>query len=161
MLLATVEHFDAHMSVNVRGVFLAYKHAALQMIKQGKGGRLIAASSICGRQGYKGVVGYGASKFAVRGVTQTAAAELRSFGITANAYAPGMLPTPLILSLTKDEKGTGVEKAQLMCQQLGMGDNAPIGTPDLVAGVVSFLVKPESYFISGQTLTVDGGIVPS
>ncbi|KJA21587.1 hypothetical protein HYPSUDRAFT_140425 [Hypholoma sublateritium FD-334 SS-4] len=85
----TQEDLRRILSVNVDGVFFCYKHAALQMIKQGKGGRIIGASSIAGKQGWKNLAGYSASKFAVRGLTQTAALELREHGITVNAYAPG------------------------------------------------------------------------
>ncbi|KAK7063327.1 L-2,3-butanediol dehydrogenase [Favolaschia claudopus] len=77
------------MAINLRGVFLCYQHAARQMIKQGRGGRLI---------GYPILPDYSASKFAVRGLTQAAAGEFGKHGITVNAYAPaaatGVNPTP-------------------------------------------------------------------
>ncbi|KAJ7607196.1 hypothetical protein FB45DRAFT_877891 [Roridomyces roridus] len=84
----TVEEWDRVMNVNARGAFLSYKYAGLQMVKQGRGGRIIGASSLAGKQGHSTQVPYTASKFAVRGLTQSA-------GITVNAYAPGVIETPM------------------------------------------------------------------
>jgi NAD(P)-dependent dehydrogenase (short-subunit alcohol dehydrogenase family) len=101
------------MAVNARGPFLCYKYAAQQMIKQERGGRIIGASSILGKSGVPLCASYGASKFAVRGLTQTAgkghvlssyserriliksALELGRYNITVNSYAPGLIKTPL------------------------------------------------------------------
>ncbi|KAH7890539.1 hypothetical protein F5I97DRAFT_39944 [Phlebopus sp. FC_14] len=83
------------MAVNARGPFLCYKHAATQMIKQGRGGRLIAASSAAGKTSLPLISAYCASKFAVRGLTQTAALELARYGITVNSYAPGVTRTAM------------------------------------------------------------------
>jgi NAD(P)-dependent dehydrogenase (short-subunit alcohol dehydrogenase family) len=67
----SLERWEKVISVNLGGVFLCYKHAAKQMLKQGRGGRIVGASSIAGKQGLAGSSGYCASKFAVRGLTQT------------------------------------------------------------------------------------------
>jgi NAD(P)-dependent dehydrogenase (short-subunit alcohol dehydrogenase family) len=99
------------MAVNARGPFLCYKYAAEQMIKQGRGGRIIGASSIAGKTGLPLGAPYCASKWAVRGLTQTAgedhvvllsngfligaALELGRYGITVNSYAPGMIHTQM------------------------------------------------------------------
>jgi NAD(P)-dependent dehydrogenase (short-subunit alcohol dehydrogenase family) len=101
------------MAVNARGPFLCYKYAAQQLIKQGRGGRIIGASSSAGKLGAPLVAAYCASKFAVRGLTQTAgenhilsscssvrflikpALELGRYNITVNSYAPGVIETPL------------------------------------------------------------------
>ena len=99
------------MAVNARGPFLCYKYAAEQMIKQGRGGRIIGASSVAGKQGLPLGAPYSASKWAVRGLTQTAgknyvvllsnepligaAVELGRYGITVNSYAPGVIKTPM------------------------------------------------------------------
>jgi len=152
-LETTVEQLDAINAVNIRGTFICYKYAALQMIKQGNGGRLIGASSSAGKQGTPHLTAYSGSKFAVRGITQTAAVELVKHGITANAYAPGIIHTPLaLLADGKDDRGATAKKL------FGLPPDAPDAEPEVVASIVSYLAKPESYFINGQTISVDGGI---
>ncbi|KAJ7155280.1 hypothetical protein C8R46DRAFT_1356498 [Mycena filopes] len=83
------DEWDATFAVNGRGTFLCYKYAGKQMIAQGRGGRIIGASSGAGKQAYPSLPDYSASKFAVRGLTQSAALEFGKHGITVNAYAPG------------------------------------------------------------------------
>ncbi|EJD06794.1 NAD-binding protein [Fomitiporia mediterranea MF3/22] len=141
-----VERFNDVFDVNVRGVFLCLKHAALQMVKQRRGGRLIAASSAAGKQGLGNVSAYSASKFAVRGLIQSASIDLRKYGITANAYAPGIIHTPMANEVIEDE---AAGKATVSVRQ--------IAKPEVIAGLVSYLAKPESYFVNGQTITIDGG----
>ncbi|KAJ3743263.1 hypothetical protein DFH05DRAFT_1551351 [Lentinula detonsa] len=91
----TTEDWDKIFAVNMRGVFLSYKYAARQMIAEGNGGRILGASSIAGRKAGFEASAYCASKFAVRGLTQSAALELGKYGITVNAYAPGFTKTAL------------------------------------------------------------------
>ncbi|KIM81214.1 hypothetical protein PILCRDRAFT_72177 [Piloderma croceum F 1598] len=104
VLDCTTQDFDSLFAVNVRGTFFCYKYAGLQMVSQGRGGRIIGASSLTGKKGRKNsrailraglCVGYSATKFAVRGLTQSAAGDLGKHGITVNAYAPGAIDTPL------------------------------------------------------------------
>ena len=71
MTLVSLEHWEKIISINLGGVFLCYKHAAKQMLKQGRGGRIIGASSAAGKQGLAGIGPYCASKFAIRGLTQS------------------------------------------------------------------------------------------
>ncbi|EIM81975.1 NAD-P-binding protein [Stereum hirsutum FP-91666 SS1] len=82
---ATIKNYRRVWSVNVEGVLFCYKYASIQMIKQGNGGRIIGASSIVGKKGYKNFGSYSTSKFAIRALTQTSAQELDEFGITVNA----------------------------------------------------------------------------
>ncbi|KAJ7512238.1 short chain oxidoreductase [Mycena galericulata] len=142
----SVESLDAIFSVNVRGVFLCYKYAAHQMIAQGRGGRIIGASSIAGISAWPGGSLYSASKFAVRGLTQAAAQELGPHKITVNAYAPGMIVTPMTQIIDTEK----VKESQSCA--LGYP-----GAPADVAAVVSFLASADAHFITGQTITVDGG----
>lgn len=108
---AELDAWERVMAINARGPFLCYKYAAEQMIKQGHGGRIIGASSVAGKQGLPLGAPYCASKWAVRGLTQTAgkdhvvplsngflieaALELGRHDITVNAYAPGTIQTQL------------------------------------------------------------------
>ncbi|KAG2117049.1 uncharacterized protein F5147DRAFT_670873 [Suillus discolor] len=160
--LATVESWDHTLSVNARGAYLCYKYAAIQMIEQGRGGRIIGASSIVGKMDrLPHNSSYTASKFAVRGLTQAAAVELGQYGITVNAYAPGAIHA----SMTKvvlDESGNWFQS---------VFENVPIkhiGQPEDIASIVSYLASKEAHFITGQFMpllclspahiTVDGGL---
>ncbi|KAH9948007.1 hypothetical protein B0H21DRAFT_690827 [Amylocystis lapponica] len=122
LLETSVEEWDRTMAIDVRGVMLCYKYAAFQMIKQGRGGRIIGACSNAGKRGRINLAAYSAAKFAVRGLTQSASQELATHKITVNAYAPGFILTPL---------------------------DDPEATPEVVASVVSYLAKLESYFVNG------------
>ncbi|KAI0266333.1 acetoin reductase family protein [Gloeopeniophorella convolvens] len=156
ILNCTVEDFDRIMAINARGTMLCYKHAAKQMISQGRGGRIIGASSGAGKQGYDVITSYSASKFAVRGLTQAAARELGKHGITVNAYAPGTIDTRMM-----DDFNT------LYAEKLGpnaaatVAATAPIGrmgTPEDIAGLVSYIASEKSSFITGQSLSINGGL---
>ncbi|KAK7025180.1 hypothetical protein R3P38DRAFT_2953136 [Favolaschia claudopus] len=151
---ANVDNWDKCWDVNIRGVLFSYKHAALQMIKQGNGGRLIGASSLAGTRGYANMGAYCVSKFAVRALTQTTAQELREHKITANAYAPGAIDTEMIADPADKEHGVGFGIKQFMKVPLWIGT----GQPSDVANVVSFLASPDSHFVTGQTISVDDGI---
>ncbi|KAK0207578.1 hypothetical protein IW262DRAFT_1419483 [Armillaria fumosa] len=91
----TVEQWDRAFSINARGTFLCYQYAAKQMIKQGRGGRIIGSSSSAGKQGVRMMSLYSSTKSAIRGLTQGAALDLGKFGITVNAYAPGAVDTEM------------------------------------------------------------------
>lgn len=155
----TVEIVDRTMAINVRGVFNCYKSAAARMIKQGRGGRLIAAGSVSAHKGGEWQCAYVASKFAVRGLNQTAALELAKHGITANIYSPGVIKTPMWDSI--DEIVTTKEGKPRGSQWDKMLPNIPLGrtgTPQDVARVVSFLASENSAYVTGQSIVVDGGI---
>lgn len=114
-IIATSEDADKLLDINVKGTFYSFKYAAIQMIKQGTGGRLVGAASIAGKRGkwtavrytertLRGAAGfaehalYSASKFAVRAIVQCAALDYGQYGITVNAYAPGACETSLCKS---------------------------------------------------------------
>ncbi|KAI0945635.1 hypothetical protein AcW1_001811 [Taiwanofungus camphoratus] len=136
------DQWDRIMSVNVRGVMLCYKYAAIQMIKQGRGGRIIGASSLAGKKAIVNIPAYSASKFAVRGITQSAALEFAPHKITVNAYCPGHISTPM----------GSLPEAQSMLS------NMPTAGPEVISSLVSYLAKPESHFITGQSIVADGGV---
>ncbi|CAL1708269.1 unnamed protein product [Somion occarium] len=150
----TPEDFNRVLGVNTLGVMLAFKHAAQQMIKQGRGGRIIGASSLSGKQGMADVSLYCASKFAVRGMTQATALELQKHNITVNSYAPGLILTPMVVHPDDDKHG-GLGSVVLMNPALKPGTKG--ATPSVVAELVAYLIKPEAHFVTGQTITIDGG----
>ncbi|KAJ6502047.1 hypothetical protein C8R45DRAFT_1209682 [Mycena sanguinolenta] len=151
---ADIEAWEKCWAVNIKGVLFSYKHAARQMVKQGSGGRIIGASSICGQKGYASLGGYCISKAAVRSLTQTTALELREHNITVNAYAPGAIDTPMVVSPLDAEHGAGYGVKRL----LKLPDGVRTGQPSDVANVVSFLASPKSHFVTGQTVCVDDGV---
>ncbi|KAJ3976776.1 NAD-P-binding protein [Lentinula raphanica] len=143
------EDWDKILRVNAKGVFLCYKHAAKQMIAQGRpGGRIIGASSIVGKQGMVHLGAYSASKFAIRGLTQVAALEFGHHGITVNAYAPGAIESPMAQAadLATSPVGKAVSKSLPSFSTLGKGED--------IASLVSYLASQESGYITGQTVRV-------
>ncbi|KAF7363908.1 hypothetical protein MSAN_01048900 [Mycena sanguinolenta] len=151
---AEIEVWEKCWAVNIKGVLFCYKHAARQMVKQGAGGRIIGASSICGQRGYANLGAYCISKAAVRSLTQTTALELREHNITVNAYAPGAIDTAMVANPLDEVHGAGYFVKQL----LKLPEGIRTGQPSDVANVVSFLVSPKSHFVTGQTLCVDDGV---
>ncbi|KAJ7621482.1 acetoin reductase family protein [Roridomyces roridus] len=159
----TVEEWDRVMNFNARGTFLSYKYAGLQMVKQGRGGRIIGASSLTGKQGHNTQVPYSASKFAVRGLTQSAA--IRLAGITVNAYAPGVIETPMSTSTeqhsriyskrTRPSKPSGKRS---IFKPPRSKVNFKSRVPTDIADFVSFIASKESKFITGQTISINGGL---
>ncbi|KAJ7054210.1 hypothetical protein C8F01DRAFT_499320 [Mycena amicta] len=139
------------MDVNVTGVFLCLKYAGLHMIAQGRGGRIIAASSVAGKQGSSMTTAYSASKFAVRGLVQAAANEFGPHGITVNAYAPGAIETDMLDYLDKSSAGF------VRTASKAVSATKTIGTPADIAGLVSYIASEESRFITGQSLSINGG----
>jgi len=152
------------MAINARGPFLCYKHAAEQMIKQGRGGRIIGASSLAGKMGHPLASAYCTSKFAVRGLTQAAALELGRYGITVNAYAPGAIQTPMTVDITSEDLKTLSSDQESAGWIMSHLEGRPIkhnGQPEDIASIVSYLVSKDGHFITGQTISVDGGVCMS
>jgi meso-butanediol dehydrogenase/(S,S)-butanediol dehydrogenase/diacetyl reductase len=159
LLETTAAQWQQAMQVNVAGVFHCYRAAAARMVAQGRGGRLIGAASVAAHRGGAMQGAYSASKFAVRGLTQSVAQELAPHGITANVYSPGVVRTPMWDSI--DDAMTMRSGAPAGSAMQAMIELIPLGrleTPDDVAGVVSFLASPDAAYITGQSLVVDGGI---
>ncbi|KAF8885316.1 acetoin reductase family protein [Infundibulicybe gibba] len=149
----TLDEWERLFAVNGRGVFLCYKYAAEYMINQGRGGRLIAASSTAGKQGEDPVGAYSATKFAVRGMTQAFAKALGKHGITVNAYAPGLIDTDMLRAVGEKTRG-GVDKYYAERVVIPVGS---LGTTGDIASIVSYLASKESRFITGQSIAVNGG----
>ena len=154
----TVEDFDRIMRVNVRGVFLCAREAARQMVVQGSG-KIINAASVSGHRASAYQLAYTASKFAVVGMTQALARELGASGITVNAYCPGIVDTRMWANIDIEKSkilggptGTALEQA-LASVTLGR-----LEEPEDVAGLVSFLASSDSDYMTGQSINICGGI---
>jgi 3-oxoacyl-[acyl-carrier protein] reductase len=142
------DDFDAVIDTNLRGLFLCTR-AALRPMTRARFGRIINITSVVGLVGNAGQANYAAAKAGIIGFTKSAAREMASRGITVNAVAPGYIETEL----------TGVLDDKVRAAIL---ENVPLGrlgTPEDVAGVVCFLASDAAAYITGQTFTVDGGMV--
>jgi meso-butanediol dehydrogenase / (S,S)-butanediol dehydrogenase / diacetyl reductase len=159
LLEITAEQWQLTMDVNVKGVLHCYQSAARQMISQGRGGRLIGAASVAAHRGGKWQSAYSASKFAVRGMSQSAAQELAEHQITVNVYSPGVVHTPMWEGI--DAEMSRRRGTELGSEMAGMVGGIPLGRLELptdVAGVVAFLASPDAAYITGQSIVVDGGM---
>lgn len=160
LLDVSPEEYDRVHAVNGRGVFLCYTEAARQMIAQGTGGKIIGAASIAAHKGFALLGVYCSSKFAVRSLTQSAAQEWAEHGITVNAYCPGIVDTTMWEEIDHDlgeinhvEEG---ESMKAMAAGIALGR---VSTGEDVAGLVSFLAGPDSDYMTGQSVLVDGGML--
>ena len=142
------EEWDRVIDINLKGVFLGIKYAIPELIKAG-GGAIINTSSLLGLKGQKYVSAYNASKAGVVMLTQNAALEYGKYNIRVNAIAPGVIDTPIIEQWKQNER-----KWPIISRANALGR---IGTPDEVANAVVFLASDEASFITGATLSVDGG----
>lgn len=141
------EEFDAVINTNLKGAFNCMRHVCRTMLKQ-KGGRIISISSIVGLTGNAGQINYSASKAGIIGMTKSLAKELGSKGITVNAVAPGFIDTDMTKVLKEEVKQQLL--AQIPLNRLGH-------TKD-IAETVAFLASDKAAYITGQTISVDGGM---
>lgn len=144
----SVEDWDAVMATNLRGAFNFYQGVARAMMKQ-RSGRIINIASVAGLMGNAGQANYAASKAGLIAFTKVIARELATRGITANAVAPGFITTDMTDVLSQEIKDTVVK--QIPVQRFGEADD--------IAAAVAFLASAEAGYITGQVLTVDGGMV--
>ncbi|KAG8706370.1 hypothetical protein FRC08_001110 [Ceratobasidium sp. 394] len=126
------------------------------MIKQGRGGRIIGASSVWGLKAQPMNVSYNISKFGIRAITQTAALEWGEHNITVNAYAPGLIDTPMVAASSQTKTGQEVVQSMVNGSSLKR-----IGQPEEIASLVSFIASEGSSYITGQTLSANGGLLMS
>jgi 3alpha(or 20beta)-hydroxysteroid dehydrogenase len=140
----TLEQYQRVVAVNQVGCWLGMK-AVLPLMRDG-GGSIVNISSLAGQVGYAGMSAYGASKFAVRGMTKVAAIEFGRHGIRVNSVHPGMIDTPMI-----DVLLTGAES------MWSTYPTARPGGPEEVARLVCFLASDEASYCNGAEFVVDGG----
>jgi len=140
--------WDTVLDTNLKGAFLVTKAFSRAMIKQ-RAGRILNISSVIGLIGNAGQCNYAASKAGLIGFTQSVARELASRGITVNAIAPGFIDTDMTSDLKEEMRAA-------LLKQIPLG---VLGSVDDIAGAALFLASPASRYITGQVLTVDGGMV--
>jgi meso-butanediol dehydrogenase / (S,S)-butanediol dehydrogenase / diacetyl reductase len=155
------ENFESIVRVNAWSVVLCTQEAAKQMIAQGSGGKIINTGSIAGRQGFWDFVPYCVAKFGVLAITQATARGLIEHGITVNAFAPGVVDTPMWVGLNEDIREIHAQPAEAdPMREFATG--TLIGRPAAPAELTPFLVylaSPESDYMTGQMYMVDGGQV--
>jgi meso-butanediol dehydrogenase / (S,S)-butanediol dehydrogenase / diacetyl reductase len=155
------ENWNSIVRVNGFGVLVGMQEAAKQMIKQGSGGKIINTASIAGRQGYDNIAPYCASKFAVVSLTQSAARALATHNITVNAFAPGVVNTPLWEQLDKDLMALGVSSkpGQAIAEFSAGILRGRAASPADITGTTTFLASADSDYMTGQVMMIDGGMV--
>jgi len=156
----TPEEFERILRINVEGTLWGIQAAAKKFKALRRKGKIISASSIAGHDGFALLGAYSATKFAVRALTQAAAKELASDGITVNAYCPGVVGTDMWVEI--DKRMAAVTGAEIGATYKKYVDGIALGraeTPEDVAGLVSYLAGPDSDYMTGQALLIDGGLV--
>jgi len=141
------DQWDSVLAINLRGTFL-FTRAACKPLMKGRRGRIINIASVSGLMGNPGQANYSASKAGVIGLTRTVAMELAGRNITVNAVAPGFIQTDMTATLADD-------LIKAIVDQVPLGR---LGQPRDVADAVLFLASDAASYITGQVLTVDGGL---
>lgn len=139
--------WDDVLAINLKGSFLCIRAFIRGMLKA-RTGRIINVSSIIGKTGAAGQANYAASKAGIEGLTKSVAKEFGSRNITCNAVAPGFIETDMTKDLPAQTKDAVIANAAI----------SRLGTPEDIAEAVVFLAGPGAGYITGQTLTVDGGL---
>lgn len=155
------ENFEQIVRVNTWGVIVCTQEAAKQMIAQRSGGKIINTGSIASRQGFWDFVPYCVAKFGILAVTQATARGLVEHGITVNAFAPGVVDTPMWIGLNEDiraihDQPDDADPMREFATGTLVGRPA---APEELAPFLVYLASPESDYMTGQMYMVDGGQV--
>ncbi len=149
LLNTSTEMWNQTVAINQTGVFLGMRTVAKAMVAAGNGGSIINTSSIAGLEGGFGATAYGATKWAVTGMTRTVAKELGKHAIRVNSIHPGAIVTDMITNMLEG----GRDEKMIARQPLKR-----LGTPDDIAEMALFLASDRSSYCTGQQFTVDGGV---
>jgi 3alpha(or 20beta)-hydroxysteroid dehydrogenase len=147
---ATTEDWNRTIAINQTGVFFGMRAGARAMIAAGNGGSIVNISSIAGLDGLFGSMAYGASKWAVRGMTKIAAKELGRHRIRVNSVHPGFIDTDMLA-----QGGVVDGFRDKMLRQVPVGR---LGRPEDIANMVLFLASDAADYVTGQEFVVDGGV---
>ncbi len=141
------EDWDSVISINLKGIFNCTKAVTRNMFKQ-REGRVVNLTSVVGEMGNAGQTNYAASKAGIIGFTKACAREMAPRGITVNAISPGFIKTDITDELTEDLKKDYISRIPMN----------RFGTPEDIAGAVSFLVSEDATYITGEVFRINGGI---
>jgi 3-oxoacyl-[acyl-carrier protein] reductase len=141
------EEWDAIMETNLKSVFRMSK-ACIRAMSKARKGRIISIASVVGLMGNAGQTNYAAAKAGILGFTKALAREVGPRGITVNAVAPGFIDTDMTRGLSDEQK-------QMLLGQIPLGR---LGDPDEIAAAVAFLASPQAGYITGETISVNGGM---
>ncbi len=148
IMMMKEDDWETVIRTNLNSTFYCSKAAVRHMMRK-RYGRIINITSVVGLAGQAGQTNYAASKAGIIGFTKSLAKEVGSRGITVNAVAPGFVPTTLTDVLTEEQRAQAIEMTPL----------GRLGSVEDVANAVAFLAADEASFITGQVLSVDGGLV--
>ncbi len=150
VLFMSEEDWDVQTDVNLKGVFLTVQACAREMVRQGRGGRIVTIASLAAERPNPGSFGYCATKAGVRMMSRCFALDLAPFGITVNCIGPGIIDTPLAAPLI----GEGAQReATAACVPLGR-----LGDPSDIGRLACWLASDEAEYLTGTYQLIDGGL---
>ena len=158
-LASQTEDFDRVFAVNTRGAYLVLRTFTAEMKQVNKAGRVVVIASPAGKNPYRGMTAYVASKHAVIGLTKNLALEVAADGIQVNAVCPGIIETEMKQRERVDgAKLRGLTVAEIEAEDASQVPLRRTGTPQDVANVVLFLASPLASYLTGQAINVTGGM---